>query len=224
MNSTDATFEACALVLDKIAAAHQKCELLPVSKGQNLEVIRNFWATHPKLPRRLGENYIEELHKKDAELGTSVEWHFLGRLQSRKLASICEQASVLHALTRRKELEFLAKLSAAPRFFIQINISEEDVKNGLQANELPALLDDVNRLGLDAKFMGLMGMAAPVEKVGENVVRDSFAKLRELRDRWCPASDLSMGMSNDYDLALREGSNWIRIGSLLFGSRVPKLS
>ena len=214
--------EACAKVLDKIARASQQVHLLPVSKGQPLEAVLKLWKDFPQLARRLGENYLDEFIQKKSELGAGVEWHFLGRLQSRKLKTICSEADYLHGISRSKELEILGQMSRRPKFFIQVNISNEEQKNGVDETELALLIEDLHRQGLNESFAGLMGMAAPIDEVGAAEVARSFRHLAQLRGRLCPGKDLSMGMSADYEIALDEGANWLRIGSLLFGERTPR--
>lgn len=210
---------ARAQLFDKIARASQSVNLLPVSKGHSLETVDKLWTDQPKLVRRLGENYLEEFLEKKAQVKGAMEWHFLGRIQSRKLATLCLEADYLHGVSRTKELDFIAKASRRPKFFIQVNISGEQQKNGVDEKELELLVEDLHRKGLGDCFAGLMGMAAPIEEVGALEVGNAFRYLAQLRGRLCPSKDLSMGMSADYEIAIDEGSNWVRIGSLLFGER-----
>ncbi len=192
-------------------------QILPVSKGQavsHIEAVLKQYA----LPPVLGENYLEELKEKSTQM-PGVRWHFLGRLQSRKILEICDLVSVIHTVSRAKELELIAK-NPRPSFFIQMNISQEAQKNGCEVEDLPGLLSQLKGLGLEKNFLGLMGMAAPLEVVGEGVVRDSFRPLRKLRDDLAPGRGLSMGMSSDYKIAIEEGSTLLRLGSLLFGERL----
>lgn len=210
---------ARAQLLDKIAGASQTLHLLPVSKGHSSETVDKLWTDCPSLTRRLGENYLEEFLEKKALLKGPMEWHFLGRIQSRKLATLCAEADYLHGVSRTKELDFIAKAPRRPKFFIQVNISGEAQKNGVDEKELELLVEDLHRKGLADSFAGLMGMAAPIEEVGALEVGNAFRYLAQLRGRLCPGKDLSMGMSADYEIAIEEGSNWLRIGSLLFGER-----
>lgn len=214
---------ACGQLWDKISSATQVVNLLPVSKGQNLGAVHKLWITFPELPKRLGENYLEEFLAKKNEViqagENAVEWHFLGRPQSRKLKELAEHADYLHGISRLKELDFLSSAPKCPRFFIQVNISSEEQKNGADESEVPRLVEAVYRLNLQKHFAGFMGMAAPLEDAGEKAVRVSFQKLRHLRDQLAPGLELSMGMSADYEIAIEEGSNWLRIGTLLFGDR-----
>lgn len=194
-------------------------QLLPVSKGQPLDRIRDF-LNDPRVPRRLGENYLDELETKTTQLGVAVEWHYLGRLQTRKIPAIAAHASVLHGVERAKELEALVRY--ASRFYLQVNISDEVQKGGILPADLPRVVEAVSSLGLSDRWLGFMGMAASLDLVGESVVRRQFASLREWRDRYAPGRGLSMGMSDDFALAIAEGSTCVRIGSALFGERTAR--
>jgi len=194
-------------------------EILPVSKGQPETLLRE-WLALERGPRRLAENYSEELSTKAGLFSKdAIEWHFLGRLQSRKIEEISTIASVLHAVSRVKELQILRAQSRVPDFYVQVNISDEAQKNGVDVSELESLLVAITSNSLEARFRGLMGMASPIEIVGASVVRAQFAKLREYRDRMCPGTKLNMGMSGDFEIAIEEGANLVRLGSLLFGER-----
>lgn len=217
--------DAYLKIRDRVQEAALRCgrdpksiRILPVSKGQSIEKIREGLA-HPEFPHRLGENYSDELEQKHRALGNSVEWHYLGRLQSRKVADICSQASVIHTVTRIKEVEILAKQRSSVRFFLQVNVSEEGQKNGCEIGELPTLVEACEKHGVKPSLMGLMTLPATFDNVGESVLRKQFSALRSLRDRFVPGGALSMGMSDDFEWAIQEGSDWIRIGTAIFGSR-----
>ncbi len=199
-----------------IDASNGTVKLLPISKGHSSRQILA-QMKQLKLPQRLGENYLEEMQQKAREI-PGVEWHYLGRLQSRKIDDICKVAHVIHTVSRVKELERIAKHSRV-KFFIQVNISGEEQKNGCEESQLAAMKKCIEDIGLGDRWMGLMGMAAPIETAGRVEVKKSFAKLRALRDEFCPSKELSMGMTSDYEIAIEEGANWLRIGTLLFGSR-----
>jgi pyridoxal phosphate enzyme (YggS family) len=195
--------------------------LLPVSKAQTAARIAEVLA-HPGLPRRLGENYMDEFLAKQAApelVGLAVEWHFIGRLQSRKVLELAATADVIHTVSRLKELELLARSPRVPGFLLQVNTSGAPQKGGCEPGELAPLVEQVERLGLRPRLRGLMTIPAPLEDIGEAALRAEFARLRELRDRWVAGGELSMGMSGDFELAIAEGADWVRIGSALFGSR-----
>lgn len=192
-------------------------KILPVSKGHTVKEL-TLELADPRLPREWGESYEQELLEKAKSL-EGVRWHFLGRLQSKKIPKLCQVAAVLHTVSRIKELEIMAVQSQVPEFFIQVNISNEAQKSGCEAAELASLLVCVQKLDLEKQFLGLMGMAAPLEKAGEATVRAQFRSLKNLRDQLCPGKALNMGMSDDFKIAIEEGTHLVRIGSAIFGER-----
>lgn len=200
----------------------QEWFLLPVSKKQPIHKIEELLLAG-KIPARLAENYSQELQEKARYFeskGTSIEWHYLGRLQSKKIKDIVNCAAYLHSVCREKELVELAKYPEKNfKFFVQVNISGEESKGGILPADIAKFVLRIAELNLKEKFCGFMGMAAPLEEVGEDTVREQFKSLRELRDRINKILWLNMGMSDDYKIALEEGSNWIRIGTAIFGSR-----
>lgn len=198
--------------------ASKEIQILPVSKGQKFSHIEEFLRLE-NFPQALGENYLFELEEKSRVI-PRVEWHYLGALQSRKIAALCNVAQVFHGVSRSKEIEMISAADKNTKFFLQINISNEGQKLGADEKEIPQLLEKVSVLKLDKNFLGFMGMASELgQDVGEEVARDQFARLRKLRDQYCPSKKLSMGMSGDFELAIAEGSDLVRIGSLIFGSR-----
>lgn len=194
--------------------------LLPVSKGQSLETIKSFLSLK-NFPQQLAENYLEELSSKEKAL-PQVEWHYQGALQSRKIEDVLKHASYIQSVSRIKELTIIQK-SASQKlkgFYLQLNISSEGQKLGASEAELLELLEYIHQNGLEKHLVGLMGIASELSpNVSEAVVRGQFAYLRKFRDKHSPRLILSMGMSSDYTLAIAEGADLIRIGSMLFGER-----
>jgi len=193
-------------------------KVLAVSKAQPIDTLefflklrKPFWA--------LGESYIDELVLKQTHFvnNAELEWHFLGRLQSRKIPELLGKVTCLHSVGRVKELVLIAE--APLPFFVQLNISNEGAKNGFAPQEAQRILENVERLNLKNYFLGLMGMPSPLESVGEVELRRQMALLRDLRDKSFPKLKLNMGTSADYEMAIAEGSNVIRLGSVLFGAR-----
>ena len=200
-------------------------QILPVSKTRSAEELIP-WLNVGGFPQILGENYFSELEEKRVALKGQFPhlcWHFIGPLQSRKIPDLCKVASCLHTVSRIKELKILQKIKAAgasvPKFYIQVNVSEEIQKNGCSPEELPGILEDVENLKLGNNLEGLMCLPSSVSEVGEKVLRKQFSLLRSLRDSHLPNGKLSMGMSEDFEWAIKEGSNLIRVGSALFGER-----
>ena len=192
-------------------------KILPVSKGHSIEKLK-VEMQDARLPRDFSENYEQELLEKSAAL-EGVRWHFLGALQSRKIPKLCEVVFCLHTVSRSQELKLISEQKRVPYFFLQVNISDESQKNGCRPESLQDLLGELESLGLAEKFLGLMGMSSPLDEVGEEKVRAQFASLRKLRDELCPRKLLNMGMSDDFKIAISEGSNLLRIGTAIFGKR-----
>ncbi|MEO5666930.1 MAG: YggS family pyridoxal phosphate-dependent enzyme [Bdellovibrionota bacterium] len=194
-------------------------KLLAVSKGQNVSKIEHFIANG--IPFwALGESYLEEVLEKQKKLKAAVSWHFIGRLQSRKIPEILAACEVLHSVSRSKELEWIAK---TPRdFFIQVNVSSEDTKNGARPSELGALFESIDSRKLKVRCLGLMALPSSLEDVSESQVRREMALLRGLRDKHLPKGLLNMGTSSDFEIAIEEGADVLRVGSLLFGERTPR--
>lgn len=208
--------EACA----KASRKASEIEILPVSKGQDVEKIRSFLGLK-NFPQQLAENYLEELSKKES-LIPEVKWHYQGALQSRKIEDVLKHASFVQSVSRVKELSFVKKLSSEKLkgFFLQVNVSSEGQKLGASEPELKEMLEFISKEGMGGLFCGFMGIASEVsENVSEAEVRKQFAKLRALRDQLAPTKKLSMGMSGDFHLAIAEGADIVRVGSLIFGAR-----
>jgi pyridoxal phosphate enzyme (YggS family) len=213
-DSLEKFYDDLARALSKAGRAPQDIKLVAVSKAQPLEAIQNFLRAQKPF-WALGESYLDEMCEKQKHI--SATWHFIGRLQSRKIESLLKRASCLHAVGRIKELEAIAR--APIPFFVQFNVSGETEKNGFHLEEATHVKELVEQLGLQKFFQGVMAMPAPIEKVGDSVVRKQMLKLRDLRDLHFAGSMLNMGTSSDFEMAIEEGSDVIRVGSLLFGER-----
>ncbi|MGP4040381.1 YggS family pyridoxal phosphate-dependent enzyme [Gracilibacillus sp. D59] len=172
--------------------------------------------------RHLGENRMEGLLEKHQVIGEKAIWHFIGTLQSRKVKDIINQVSYIHSLDRKSLAKEINKRTDEPvDCFIQVNVSGEESKHGLQPDNVVEFVDTLQNYP-NIRVVGLMTMAPHVED--ESVLREVFKSLRQLRDsiqekEWghAPCQYLSMGMSNDYQLAIEEGATHIRIGSSLVG-------
>ncbi|MYL28252.1 MULTISPECIES: YggS family pyridoxal phosphate-dependent enzyme [Halobacillus] len=172
----------------------------------------------------LGENRKEGLLEKYEAIGAEATWHFIGSLQSRKVKEVIDYVSMIHSLDRRslaKEID--KRASATVPCFVQVNISGEDSKHGLPASEVEGFVEAMEAFP-NVKIVGLMTMAPHIED--EERLRGVFRQLRAVRDRirnkgyaHAPCEYLSMGMSNDYALAVEEGATHIRLGSCLVGGQ-----
>ena len=176
--------------------------------------------------RIFGENYVQELVEKQQALPNDFEWHFIGHLQSRKVKLIAPFVSLIHGVDSTKLLQEINKEAAKNNRVIdcllQIHIAVEESKFGLDEVELTKILtsDDFKNLK-NIRIIGLMGMASFTDN--QNQIEKEFNYLKTLFDKLkitnSELQTLSMGMSNDYQLAISCGSTMIRIGSSIFGTR-----
>ncbi len=162
----------------------------------------------------LGENRPQELWKKAAAIPGAI-WHFTGHLQRNKIDRTLPLVRLLHTLDSLRLAEAIG--SAAPAL-LEVNCSRESTKGGFAPDELPAVADKLLALG-GTRIDGLMTMAAHAEN--PEVCRATFAELRTLRDRMRQQTGwelphLSMGMTNDFEIAIEEGATFIRLGTVLF--------
>ena len=163
------------------------------------------------------QNYVERKSKY-----TDNTWHLIGSLQTRKVRDVINEVDYFHALDRdslAKEIEKRAENEI--KCFVQVNVSGEESKHGLTSEEAVDFIRSLEKYS-KIKVVGLMTMAPFVED--EEILRNCFKKLRELRDEvkgldlsYAPCEFLSMGMSNDYKIAIEEGATHIRVGTALVG-------
>lgn len=168
----------------------------------------------------LGENRAEELSEKYDTLEDQAKWHFIGTLQSRKVKDVIDKVHAIHSLDRLSVAKQINQRSEnVMDCFVQVNVSGEESKHGLEPEEVHAFIDELKTYE-QVKVVGLMTMAPHIEDKEE--IRQVFQRLRKLRDEiaaknhlHAPCTGLSMGMSNDYTIAIEEGATHIRIGSEL---------
>ena len=193
--------------------------LVAVSKTRPAENIRVLYDLGH---RDFGENYVQELLGKQGALPEDIRWHFIGHLQTNKVRQIAGFVHLIHGVDSVKLLQEInkqgQKLNRRVGCLLQVHIAQEETKFGFDAAELRQLADQLSSFPY-AHVKGLMGMATNTDN--ETQIRTEFAQLRELAGiiPFDNAPILSMGMSNDYAIAIEEGSTLVRIGSLLFGSR-----
>jgi pyridoxal phosphate enzyme (YggS family) len=173
----------------------------------------------------LGESRPQELWTKAAELANpAIHWHLIGHLQRNKIRRTLELAHLIHSVDSRRLLSALdqqaAELGRRPAILLEANISGDITKTGMPPQEIEPLLAKAMEFP-HVRICGLMGMASL--EGGVDAAQRDFARLRELRDRLttiCPAnvslSELSMGMSGDFEVAIAAGATIVRIGSALF--------
>jgi pyridoxal phosphate enzyme (YggS family) len=176
--------------------------------------------------RDFGENYVQELVAKAAQLPKDIRWHFIGHLQSNKVKQIASFVHLIHGVDSLRLLQEINKQAGKNNRVIdcllQVHIAEEETKFGFDENEVEELIKKITAEPLpDVRICGLMGMASFTENM--ETIRGEFKGLKNLYSKLQTTNfklqTLSMGMSADYKVAVEEGSNMVRIGSLLFGER-----
>ena len=206
-----------------LADLNSKATLVAVSKTKPIEDIQ---ALYDLGQRDFGENYVQELVGKYEQLPKDIRWHYIGHLQSNKVKYIASFVHLIHGVDSLSLLKEINKQALKNNRIIDclllIYIAKEETKFGLDEKELPELsqLHELKNI----RITGLMGMASFTED--NHLIIQEFSLLKRLFDEYTQLSTfnfqlstLSMGMSADYKFALDAGSNMVRVGSLLFGSR-----
>ena len=197
-------------------------QLVAVSKTKPLSDILEL---HQKGQIVFGENYVQELADKFKEGPSTIDWHFIGHLQSNKVKYIQPIVKLIHGVDSEKLLMEInkqaTKNNSISNILLQVYIAQEESKFGLDENELTAILEKYyNGNYKNIRIKGLMGMASFTED--QSQIKKEFTELKQIFDRHKSNDEfdtLSMGMSSDYQIALDCGSTMIRIGSALFGER-----
>jgi pyridoxal phosphate enzyme (YggS family) len=200
--------------------------LVAVSKTKPIEEIKELYDLGQK---DFGENYVQELVEKQSRLPNDIHWHFIGHLQSNKVKQLSPFIHLIQSVDSFKLLKEINKLAEKNNRVIdcllQVHIAQEETKFGLDEKELDEIFitnaGELNELK-NVRITGLMGMASFTDEMEK--VRNEFRHLKSIFDRYKTHNPqfttLSMGMSSDYSFAVEEGSNMVRIGSLVFGDRL----
>jgi len=215
-------------VTERIEKAAQKAgrnpkdiRLVAVSKTVETDRVREAIEAGVTI---LGENYVQESQKKIEEIGKPVSWHFIGHLQSNKAKVAVRLFDVIHSVDSVALAEELNRRAQQANrkipVMIEVNLSGETTKFGTEEEKVTTLVQGVlklDHLSLD----GLMTM--PPYFDDPELSRPYFVQLRELKERLVkggiPLKDLSMGMSNDFEIAIAEGATYVRVGTAIFGAR-----
>jgi len=195
--------------------------LVAVSKGQGQEKILDALDAGHNI---FGENYLQEAIDKQKSLKAhKIEWHFIGPIQSNKCKLIAENFQWIQTVDRIKvanKLNMFKTYELPLNICIQINISNEDSKSGAKINEIGTLADHISNLD-KLKLRGLMAIPSNTSK--DEILINEYKQLKmiyeDLKLKHSTIDTLSIGMSNDYLLAIENGSNLVRIGSKIFGNR-----
>ena len=196
--------------------------LVAVSKTQPIELIEqayNFGI------RDFGENKAQEFKNKSSTFEQELNWHFIGHLQTNKVKYVIESAALIHSVDSIKVAQEIekraAKINKIQKLLLEVNTSGEDSKMGIGQYENVLELASYCKNSDSLDLTGLMTMAPYT--ADENVIRECFAGLRKtkenLNSEGFNLKDLSMGMTNDFELAIEEGATILRVGSAIFGER-----
>lgn len=209
--------------LNKIKSSLPKdVELIAVSKTRtNEEILELYNAGHLVF----GENRVQELIEKQEVLPQDIQWHLIGHLQRNKVKYIAEFVHLIHSVESERLLKEINK--QAKRYeriipcLLQIKIAEEETKFGLEIAEAEQILTTYKEKFQNVKIKGVMGMATFTDDLEQ--LKREFKTLKNTFDSFqtldADIKTLSMGMSGDYELAIEEGSNMVRVGSAIFGER-----
>jgi len=202
-------------------------KLVAVSKTKTSDIIMEAYGAGHKI---FGENKVQEMVRKYEELPKDIEWHFIGHLQSNKVKYIVQFVSMIHGIDSLKILKQVNKEAVKTGRMIpcllQFHIARESAKFGLNENEAHQILrSDVFKEMKNVAITGVMGMATFTDDGSQ--VRSEFRSLKMIFDKLKNEyffnnpefREISMGMSDDYKIAIEEGSTIVRIGSNIFGSR-----
>ncbi|WP_412459192.1 YggS family pyridoxal phosphate-dependent enzyme [Alkalihalobacillus trypoxylicola] len=212
------------LEIEKIAGrcGRNKDEIKVIAVTKYVDTVTTKEALDAGL-EHIGENRVEGGVEKWEQLGERGNWHFIGSLQTKKVKKVIDKYDYFHSLDRLSLAEELDKRSSKKvSCFVQVNVSQEESKSGISEAELIPFIEKLAEYP-SIEVVGLMTMA-PFYQDPERT-RPIFRKLRELRDQveglgyqHAPCKELSMGMSNDYSIAIEEGATFIRIGTVLVGN------
>ncbi len=210
----------------------RKVNLVAISKTYPVESIT---LLYKQGQRMFGENKVQEIMMKECQLPTDVQWHLVGHLQTNKVKFVAPFVSLIHSVDSLKLLQEInkhaIKNSRVQNVLLQIFIADEKTKFGLSEEECFSLLErkEINKMK-NIRIEGLMGMATNTND--EKKVRKEFKGLKKMLDTIkkiyssenIEMKTLSMGMSSDYKIAVEEGSNMVRLGSVIFGERKTYIS
>lgn len=210
--------------LKRAGRENESVKLITVTKTMDLDKINEAIDGGA---RDIGENRAQELEEKHEILGDKVKYHMIGQLQTNKVRNIIGKTDLIHSLNRISLAKELNKRSKANDIvtdvLIQVNVAEEESKSGFKVKEVIPFIESIIDFE-NIKVRGLMTMAPHTDD--ELVLREVFRTMYKLKEdiskknyKNLTMDYLSMGMTNDYEIAIEEGSNMVRIGSAIFGER-----
>lgn len=219
------------LVKNKISEAkknsvyNQEVDLIAVTKTVESDIMNE--ALNYGI-ENIGENKVQEIQRKYDQINKSVKWHLIGTLQTNKVKYIADKVYMIHSVDRMdlaREIDKQAKkYDRVIDCLIQVKLSEEDTKHGVEPDEVLELIKQISKEFKNIKVCGLMGMA-PYKENNEETrkyfkeLKRNFDQIRSLEIENVTMRDLSMGMSNDFEIAIEEGATLVRVGTSIFGER-----
>lgn len=218
-----------ARALHRVGRSAADLTLVAVTKKQPIELVRAYcnYRARRKEKAVLGENYVQEFVAKKAQLPSTIEAHLIGHLQSNKIKTAVASFNCIHSAGSLSILQSIDKeahkVEKIQDLFLQVNISDDDAKGGFSELMLDVPLADHIRALRSIRVLGLMTITRLYESAED--ARGDFKRMRYASQRfgqYLKASQplaLSMGMSNDFEIAIEEGATHVRVGSALFGER-----
>ena len=201
-------------VRDRIASANgdpDRVRVLAVTKGHGVDAVRAALAVGLV---DIGEDRTRELLAKADEIGDGApRWHFIGQVQRNKVRQVAHLVHLWQSVDRLRLGEEISKRSPGASVLVEVNLTEDPARGGIRPGLVPGLVEGLRDLGLQVR--GLMAVGEPG---APETVRSGFRQVRELADQ-LGLPERSMGMSDDLELAVREGATMVRVGSALFGPR-----
>jgi PLP dependent protein len=211
-------------VIERVASAamrsgrdQSEITVVAVSKTKSeSEIMEAYDLGH----RDFGENRADEMAAKASSLPRDIRWHFVGALQSNKARLVRGHTYLLHSMDRVSLAKAWLKGSGLPPpVLVQVNLADEPQKSGVKAGEASSLVESLLNIGIEVKGV----MTIPPAPDNPDSSREFFASLREIRDglaaEFPGVRELSMGMTDDFEVAIEEGASIIRIGRAIFGAR-----
>ena len=199
--------------------------LIAVSKTKPNEMIQELYDHGVRI---FGENKVQEMDAKEEALPKDIEWHMIGHLQRNKVKYIIDKAAIIHSVDSLRLAETInaeaAKKNVIANILIEVNVAQEESKFGLSVDEVLPLIEQISATCSNIRIRGLMTIAPFVEDPEEN--RSVFRDLQKLsvdidgkNINNVSVDILSMGMSNDFEVAVEEGATHVRVGTSIFGQR-----
>ncbi len=213
-----------AAACDRAGRSRKEVTLIAVSKTKPVEMVRDLMDIGVK---DFGENHAQEVVAKTEAITEPLNWHFIGHLQRNKVKYVVGRACLIHSVSSLRLAEEIQKEALKKNLvmpvLIEVNIADEETKSGISEEEALALVRQASELP-NLKIRGLMAIAPPVDDPEEN--RGYFRQMRELRDTieamklpGVEMTELSMGMTGDFEVAIEEGATMVRVGTAIFGVR-----